>query len=415
MPITNTQDVWYPRSIDVVHINPSILEGVNFYPSILGPDAAVQVVRYAPTFLVQPSISGSFKIPSVLTCNPGVIDASPKPDLFYQWRSDGVDIPGETGITLTTVLAFDAHELTCEVTAVNPLGVAVGVSNGITAERVEPIINEEHVYFGVSGLDQDLQQNMMRDEIAMVSGMWHADRFDTELGVVFAGTGLWVEGRLDNETHMINAITGLGSEQRLYADTPPVAALSGLGAETRQDVEEHEIYTIWQPVYVQDLPILNGDAELGLAHWTNEVGNLTLRSSSPNPVQGTQYFMGGWQEASTIAYQDIVLPASVLTDVDNGNSFLGGYWQCASYARVDHFGLTFECLDAGGVSLGLQTLHALSKHGTRHQVWEPSFADPVAILPLTRTIRLKLNFALYSGNNSDGYVDDIHLTLWKDS
>ncbi len=217
MPLTQTQDEFKVQAIDFVHINPSIMEGERFYSSILGPDAAVPIVRYAPTFLVLPSISGSFKIPAVLTCNPGVIDASPQALLYYQWQADGVDIPGATGNTLLTYLALDAIEITCEVDAVNLLGVVTGESNGITTERVEPIRVEEHHLGMISGMSQPAQQNMNILRHFPITGMPtinHLTGFDLKSNII---TGLSVTDHLTSFDLKIGAITGLSIDNAVTA------------------------------------------------------------------------------------------------------------------------------------------------------------------------------------------------------
>ena len=168
---TQTQDEFSADAIDTVHINPSIMEGVNLYSGILGPHASVPISRYAPVYLITPSISGDDNIPSVLTCNTGVVSASPSPSYLFQWRSAGVNILGATNPTLLTDNSMDATEITCFVEAVNFLGTASGVSNGITVNVVEAVRVEEHTYAIITGLEQYEQQNLMIHRGNVITGL----------------------------------------------------------------------------------------------------------------------------------------------------------------------------------------------------------------------------------------------------
>jgi hypothetical protein len=49
----------------------------------------------------------------------------------YQWKRNGINIIGETGIQYTTVLADLGTKITCEVTATNLVGSAIAISNSI--------------------------------------------------------------------------------------------------------------------------------------------------------------------------------------------------------------------------------------------------------------------------------------------
>jgi photosystem II stability/assembly factor-like uncharacterized protein len=53
-----------------------------------------------------------------------------------QWKRDGVDIVGETGLTYTTVLADDGTTVTCEETGTDGIGVNVVSSNGLSISSI---------------------------------------------------------------------------------------------------------------------------------------------------------------------------------------------------------------------------------------------------------------------------------------
>lgn len=172
---TQSQDVFKVDAVDPLHINPSIMEGEKLYPSILGPLVAVPIVRFAPYYVINASISGDPAIPSTLICNPGVVAASPQPSFSYQWQSDGVDIDGETNSTLVTDGTLDATTITCDVEAVNFLGVASSTSNGIYVQIIEPVRMEEHTFAAITGLNQENQHNLNLFYGAVVIGLSNDD------------------------------------------------------------------------------------------------------------------------------------------------------------------------------------------------------------------------------------------------
>lgn len=59
---------------------------------------------------------GTWKTGQVVTCNPGRWTGA-NVTLSYQWKRDGVDIPGETGPTHTLVVADETHKVSCVVKA----------------------------------------------------------------------------------------------------------------------------------------------------------------------------------------------------------------------------------------------------------------------------------------------------------
>jgi hypothetical protein len=63
-----------------------------------------------------PSIIGAGRIGEQLTANPGAW-GTPEPDFAYQWRRDGVPIPGATNAVYTVVAADVTHSVSFAVTA----------------------------------------------------------------------------------------------------------------------------------------------------------------------------------------------------------------------------------------------------------------------------------------------------------
>lgn len=153
MVVTYTQEIFKPRALKPVSLNPSIMEGEKLITSVLGPKSALRISRFLPTNVTLPSISGESRIPSTLTCFPGVWLASPQPAYTYQWYADGILLAGETNDTLLTDLSLLDKEITCLVTAENLLGSDEALSgNSIIAQLIEPINTLEYDAYVVSGL-----------------------------------------------------------------------------------------------------------------------------------------------------------------------------------------------------------------------------------------------------------------------
>lgn len=109
-----------------------------------------------PVNSVVPVITGDGDGPFTVS-SPGTWSNSPT-SYTYQWQSDGVDIGGQTTSTLAKSAAYDGHDITCDVHAVNAAGtsVALATSNTITAfgvpvNSVAPVIEgTSHGPFDVS-------------------------------------------------------------------------------------------------------------------------------------------------------------------------------------------------------------------------------------------------------------------------
>lgn len=194
MANTYSQEIHNINIVNVPHIDPSIREGFFGNPSILGRGSAIRLERYAPVNLVPPSILGGDKIPDVLTCNPGVWDAAPQPFYLYQWKADGVDIPGANGITFLTYESLDEQEITCEVTAYNTEGSISLESNGIVVEIILPINVLEFSRYVITGLPNIESQSVTSFEVMMVSGITLPTDLDVRLFDTYIVESSHVEG-----------------------------------------------------------------------------------------------------------------------------------------------------------------------------------------------------------------------------
>lgn len=401
MPFTQTQDEYTSISIGVRHINPSIMEGERGHTSLFGKGSAVPIVRYAPTFLVQPSVSGSFKIPSVLICNPGVVDASPSAQYFYQWKADGVDIPGEITNTLITILDFDAVNLTCEVTAVNFLGVAVGLSNGITAELVEPIIVDEQDYYVITGQADDININLdVIDEYPLTG--FSANLHQTNFG------------------QMSYIMTGWAAPDHQSNMNQQSCIITGLNQEDAQNLMEFDGYGVTLFEIVQVLTLLNPGAELGdMTNWTTTAGSITAVATAPKqstgdlaPSEGSFFFMGGDASAFDAVYQDIAVPGGLETDIDLGDLLVGLHWEQSCYDTDNDEAHIYVSFYTGAAAL-ISTDNMLESFATPRNIWTNLFGGMIQIPPLTRTIRVHMEMTRLVGDNNNAYVDDISVTVYE--
>jgi hypothetical protein len=429
MVITRTQDEWNTRSIDSTHINPSIMEGERVHTSLFGHDSAVPIERYAPVFLVQPTIGGSFKIPSILTCIPGVIDSSPSPTLYFQWKADGVDIPGATTKTLTTNLSFDENYITCEVVAVNYLGTATGISDGITAQVVEPVINQEYQFYVAQGLHQPWQQNMLTTKWTISSGMSGVNRVDN-MGVFgMSSTGLGGPQRNDMVSQTITLATGLPAPARLDSFCGYDYTLTGLEIPQTQALYHNEVYSMWQPTYLYDLAIVNRDASaMNTSGWTITRGDIRAVNTAQYegyPPGGGWWFTGRFQNGTGGTFsqsepcamnQNINLDPAYHADTDAGLMFYDmsalaniGY---DNYGLWDEVRMTLKFFDSFGVQIGSpRDLIMETNWGTGFFAMHHNM---IGLPPNTRSANIELGFSTIQDQPVRCEVDNLRVRFFRD-
>jgi hypothetical protein len=88
-------------------------------------------VPAAPINVVAPFVSGTTEVGQTLSVTTGSWSGVPYPTFTYQWRSGGVDIPGETGTTLLLTSSEVGELIDCVVTATNTEGSASQASNQV--------------------------------------------------------------------------------------------------------------------------------------------------------------------------------------------------------------------------------------------------------------------------------------------
>lgn len=392
---TQTQDDFKPQGIDLVHINPSIMEGTNLYTSILGPDVAFPLLRYAPTFLVNPVISGNIRIPNTLTCYPGVFDSSPYPQIFYQWQSGGVDIIGEESNTYLTVEADDDQEITCLVTIVNDLGTDSASSNIIIPQNITEIEVKDLSLFTVTGIEANQAHTILTWQQAIVLGMWVDVRFDLEYCV----------------THIV---TGWGQGDRLDLDNMNPYILTGLEAEQRLDLYSFDCYAIHFSDFYADLALLNPGAELGdMTNWTQvptSSASVIASSTSPRVGGGTYSFQHTSSGISRV-YQDVVTTVPQDAIIDAGNMEVSiNYWHTKNHFFSHKVKVGIECYDVTDTLI--IDIPQFTQTEPTQNIWLEDRSGVVTVPPLTRKFRVYLEFDAVSSSNACR-VDEIEVTLWE--
>ncbi|UAT28923.1 virion structural protein [Dinoroseobacter phage vB_DshP-R7L] len=406
MPITQTQDNWQPRSIDVVHINPSILEGRFINASPYGPGEAIALDRYAPVNVEQPFLTGSGIIPGRVVCEIGKWESSPSPDFYYQWMADGADIPGANSYEIFTDASFDSLNLTCEVRADNGIGEDYAItSNSILCTLIEPIEMRETEFYFATGMRANKLQTVFDKRDLILSGLGTKSRLDVMRGVSYYITGLWAENRQDVNAQPIFAVTGLEQKHALSVldGTWGIAVISSKAGEVLVDAVP------------QPLPMVNTNAELGTFGWENfgdvlYVGN-SSDPSSTTPIEGEFSWAGGRQvdpdnnnTPYTSLTQDVEMWPLWHTDIDAGTTYLDMLWLQGSQAVMgedDLANIKMEFYAANGTTLtGTNNGPGLWK--SPFGVWFPRSYE-CAIPPLTRFIRFIIEFAWdpINGDNSD--------------
>lgn len=108
---------------------------VDSWPNYTNGQYSVTVEKgVLPYTTVAPAISGSNLIGSTLTCTPGTWAGKPTPSpAVRQWKADGVNISGETGLTYVIAAGYAGKNITCVETATSLTGTASSSSNQIFA------------------------------------------------------------------------------------------------------------------------------------------------------------------------------------------------------------------------------------------------------------------------------------------
>ncbi len=120
---------------------------VQSWPNYTNGQYSVTVEKgVLPYATVAPIISGNSLIGSTLTCTPGTWSGSPTPSVTRQWKADGNNIAGQTGLTYVTQAGDAGKHITCVETGTSLTGTGFSASNAIVAattpvNTVAPVIS----------------------------------------------------------------------------------------------------------------------------------------------------------------------------------------------------------------------------------------------------------------------------------
>lgn len=396
------QDDDRTRSIDLVHIEPSIREGLFLVSSLYGPGASAPVNRFPPTFAVQPFINGSNLIPATLICEPGKVVASPAAVFTYQWMRNGVDIAGATNQTYTTSLVDDGTTITCEVRAVNPFGEDYGLTNSLNVSLIEPVEIRDYKIAAISGREIN-QQIITHNEVHnVVTGVAALSRLDVQNQSLYLTTGISSILCQDINTMLIHTVTGLEAEGAITT-----YSMDGISVINFED-EQTFVEGVRVPVNLK-----NNDAELGLAGWTIDGSARWITGSLSNPsYEGDTYWEGGANVHSggsnipyTQVYQDVEMFEPWWVDIDAGTTNIEWSWYQSSLSNLDLANVKLAFLDINRNVISAvdpQSMWAGPQAGYWVQI-----DHEVPIPPNTRFIRFIQEYALISGTHANGRIDYI--------
>ena len=300
-------------------------------------------------------------------------------------------------------MVLDEVVVTCNVDAVNYLGTTTGVSDGITPERVEPIINQETSYYSATGMGQETLQ------------LIHNERG-------FVASGMSADGRMDRITENGFVVTGLSTTDRVDVFHDIAFLATGVSTVNRHDVLSSEAYTRWTPTYLGELPIINPSAESGdMTGWTVTNGIITssnaINSHAPATFDGGRYFTGLETTGSANSVIDPIMTQVVdfdpshYADIDASLLYVKMLFRFSYYTTIygNRVRGNITLLDINDVELLNESVEEIPDYST----WTENWSELTLVPPNTRKIQIQ--FQLYqSFLDVRANVDDIHVELYLD-
>ena len=145
--------------------------------------------------------------------------------------------------------------------------------------------------------------------------------------------------------------------------------------------------------------------------WTNETGDIGVRSSTPSPHTGSYYFDAG-ANLDTLASQEVDLAGDGVSTTEIDAEILtfvfGGY--CASYVEDDQGALQVRFKDAAKDTI---ETHAIALWAVApNQTWKPR--EVSATIPATtRYVDVIIQAHRTAGTNNDAYFDDLYAYTYE--
>jgi hypothetical protein len=178
--------------------------------------------------------------------------------------------------------------------------------------------------------------------------------------------------------------------------------------------------TTYEPNTLTEFTITmtNPGAESGsTTGWTNETGSLGTRTANPTPYEGSYYFAGGANAATTARQRFNIATETGLTttEIDAGGLWGKLRWHQASYTDQDPVAMGIRMLDGTPTQLSLDYSHKdWVQYGDSGATpnWQ-SLAIGVDVPSGARNIDAVYDASRTAGTNLDGYIDSISLTIYQ--
>ena len=400
---TWNQDDDRTRAVDVVHIEPSIREGVHLVSSIYGPDASAPIYRFPPVNTTAPWIRGPSLIPNILTCEVGQWAGSPAPQFAFQWMADGVDIPGANSQTWLSTIEYDQQMITCEVRGFSYMGQAYAMTPDFYITRIEPIEILDQELFAVSGIQPGAGMNTYSERTNIITGVSSEDRSDVVRSVSYYLTGFSAEDRNDLNDMKLHYLTGLHQDDTLtMLDAPAINIIN-------YEYADNLIESV--PVAMN---LKNFNAELGLAGWVMfGAVSLVINYMYDGNISwngGTNVHADGSNIPYSYMHQDVPIEETWIVDVDAGTTNLELYWYQFSLNDFDQANIKVEFYDNTMLTLGSNAGPGLWAAPSLSWFYREFH---ISIPANTRFVRIIPEFNLQAGNNNDAGVDQIQMFIRK--
>ncbi|ACL81425.1 N4 gp53-like protein [Sulfitobacter phage EE36phi1] len=398
------QDDDRTRSIDVVHIEPSIREGVHLVSSLYGREASSPLYRFPPVSSNNAWIRGDALIPAVLTAEEGTWNASPSATFEYQWMANGIDIPFATQKTWLSSIEYDGQDITVEIKGINYLGQDITITSPLRISIIEPIVVNEQENFLITGLQSGTNAQVTYDQRTLITtGIGALDRIDVNRAVAYYLTGISTDDRLDTNQMSMHFITGL---QRV--DTLSVQDAGSIAVINMQYADPLEEGL---PVHMN---LKNPDAEMGMLGWTNfgsvQFDSDAERSGDYSWNGGDNVGPSGSNTPFSYIWQNVPIEAAWIPDVDLGLTNLEVYWYQFTDDGTDMANVRVEYFDVNMTLLGQDNGPGL--WASPSNIWfYRTFENPIPAN--TRWVRIYLEFNLQSGNNNNAAIDDVSMYIRK--
>jgi hypothetical protein len=134
-------------------------------------------------------------------------------------------------------------------------------------------------------------------------------------------------------------------------------------------------------------------------------------ASSPGPSdRGANFLAGGGTGNATLTQTVDVSSAATAIDAGGVTATLSG-WLGGFSSQNDRAGLDATFISGTGTSLGTATIAPVTNTDRGNTTGLLSRSTNSAVPSGTRTITVTVSFIYTSGNTTDGYVDDVSLTL----